>query len=380
MLKIVADENISYADEAFSRLGEVSLYHGRKITKDILSDADALVVRSVTKVDESLLDGTPVKFVGTATIGTDHIDKSYLEKKGIAFSDAAGCNADAVAEYVFTALLCAAEEKKFELRGKTIGIVGVGNIGSRIARLAPLLGMNVLKNDPPLQRKSGSDEYVSFDDIFEADIITLHVPLNMEGIDKTYRMFDAENLEKLKDGAVLINACRGQVVNNSELLKIIDRKNLTVILDVWENEPDINIELLKKVFIGTPHIAGYSLEGKVNGTSFIYDALSKFLDREDGWKPDLPDVEENNISLNPSGDTEHLLYNLFNKIYPIKRDHKNLRELINMKAEEGPASFDKLRKNYPLRRELNNYTVAISDADDYLRDVLTGFRLKNTEK
>ncbi len=380
MLNIVADENISYAEEAFSRFGKVTLCHGRKITKDLLKDTDALVVRSITKVNKDLLEGTPVKFVGTATIGTDHIDKSYLKEKSIAFSDAAGCNADAVAEYVFTALLKTAVEKNFKLEGKTIGIVGVGNIGSRIARLAPLLGMKVLKNDPPLHRKTGSDEYVPFENIFDADIVTLHVPLNMDGIDKTYHMFDADNLERLKDGTILINACRGQVVDNPALLKIIEKKNLTVILDVWENEPDINTDLLNKVFIGSPHIAGYSLEGKVNGTSFIYDALSKFLGKEDGWKPALPEVEDNFISLNLSEEKEHLLYNLFNKIYPIKRDDNNLRELINMKADERPVSFDKLRKNYPLRRELNNYAVDISDIDNDLRNVLTGFRLKNVPK
>ena len=373
-MNIIIDENISFAKEAFQQFGSVKLLHGRKITNRELKEADILIVRSITKVDEDLLKNTSVKFVGTATIGTDHIDLDYLKSKNIYFSDAKGCNADAVAEYVFTSIFKIAAEQSISLKDKTIGVVGVGNIGSRIVRLAKAAGINVLMNDPPLKRASGSGDFVPLDKIYEADIITIHVPLNKEGEDKTVHLFNQDNLEKIKDHIIFINASRGQVVNNSALSDIIEKKNLHVVLDVWENEPDININLLKKVKFSSPHVAGYSLEGKVNGTTMIYNALCRFLKVSPSWQPALPEISNPLIDLMSEKNFEQKLNDIFHTVYDIKRDDDQMRNMINMAHDERPKYFDSLRKNYPLRREFTNYTVKLQDKDDDLTKILNAFR------
>lgn len=377
-MKIVVDENISFGKEAFSTLGEVVLMHGREITNSKLKDTDVLIVRSITKVDEKLLDGTKVKFVGTATIGTDHIDLEYLKSKGIAFSDAKGCNADAVAEYVFTFIMYASVKYGIDLKGKSIGVVGVGNIGSRIVKLANTLGMKVLKNDPPVKRLTGDNSFCEFDEISGADFITLHVPLNKEGIDKTVHLLDDNNLEKLNDGAVLINASRGQVIDNLALNKIIEKKHLIVDLDVWETEPDINVELLKKVEIASPHIAGYSLEGKVNGTVIIYNALCRMLGRQPEWSPSMPAIDSDTYSLIKSDSFENTLNNIFAGIYDIRKDDEATRMIGALPVNERGKQFDALRKNYPLRREFKNYKIKLNPDDSEFESILKAFRFQIT--
>jgi len=373
-LKIIADENISFAQEAFSQFGNVELVHGRKITLQILKDADILIVRSITRVNKDLLDSTPVRFVGTATIGTDHIDLDYLKQKGITFTDAKGCNSDAVAEYVFTAVTKLAVQHFTDLEGKTIGVIGTGNIGSRIVRIAESFGMNVLKNDPPLQRETGSNDFVSLKEALTADVITIHVPLNLDGDDKTVYLLNESNLRLIKDDAILINAARGQVINNSDLIKFLRTNNVHTALDVWENEPDISIELLKQTEIATPHIAGYSLEGKVNGTKIIYDALCNFLGEEKKWHPHLPEVSSSRIEINNSGNITEDSAKIFNTIYDMGRDDSDMRKLINLPAAERPHHFDLLRKNYPLRREFSNYNVSIKSKDERLEKILGALR------
>ena len=375
-MKIVADENISFAAEAFSQFGNVTLMQGRRITNESLKDVDALIVRSITRVDEELLKNTKVRFVGTATIGTDHIDLKYLKLENIFFTDAKGCNADAVAEYVFTSILTLANNLGISIKDKTIGIIGVGNIGSRVNRLANTIGIKVLKNDPPLQRERGSNEFIPLDKIFDADIITLHVPLNLEGIDKTVHLLNKENSKMLKQNTILINASRGQVVDNEALLEAVSLKNLNVVLDVWENEPGINTELLSSVNFGTPHIAGYSLEGKVNGTTMIYNALCRFLNQEGKWKPLLPIVEDSIIEVKNSGSLEKTLYDIFNYVYNIKRDDLQMREILKKTKEEQPRYFDLLRKLYPLRREFINYKIRLNKKDDGLINILKAFRFE----
>ncbi len=375
-MNIIIDENISYAQEAFKQFGKVNLLHGRKITSRELKDADVLIVRSITKVNEELLKDTPVKFVGTATIGTDHIDLEYLKSRNIYFSDAKGCNADAVAEYVFTSIFKIAAEQNISLKDKTIGVVGVGNIGSRIVRLSKAIGLNVLMNDPPLKRISNRIDFVPLDKIYDADIITMHVPLNKEGEDKTVHLFNSENLKKIKDKSIFINASRGQVVDNLALSKIIGNKNLNVVLDVWENEPDINIELLGKVKFASPHIAGYSLEGKVNGTVMIYNALCKFLNVSPSWQPILPEVTNSIIESKQKNNTEQELNGLFNAVYDIKRDDDQMRNIIDIPDNDRPKYFDSLRKNYPLRREFTNYKIKLSPKDEELIKILREFRFK----
>jgi erythronate-4-phosphate dehydrogenase len=376
-LNLVVDENIVLAKEAFGSFGNLLLTNGRKISNELLRDADILIVRSITNVNKGLLTNTKVKFVGTATIGTDHIDTDYLIREGVEFSDAKGCNSNSVAEYVITALMRIAVENKFSIKNKTIGIVGVGNVGSRVVEFAEALGLKALKNDPPKERANIGSGYSELDEILKADIVTLHVPLNLTGTDKTYYLLNENNLPDLKQGAILINTSRGPVIDNDALSNIIDKKQLKVVLDVWEGEPLINTELLKKVKIGTPHIAGYSLEGKVNGTKIIYDSLCKFTSSNSDWKPFLPQVNENEIEPPLAGTEEEKLHFVFNKIYNIKNDDSLLRRLLTMKENETVTYFDKLRKEYAVRREFENYTLKVKDDESDFNDLLRilGFKL-----
>ena len=374
MLNIIVDENIVFAKEAFALFGNVTLLSGREINNSILKDADILIVRSITKVDKELLKNTPVKFVGTATIGTDHIDLEYLKKNKIAFADAKGCNAYSVAEYLIVSLLNLSVRFNFTLKEKSIGIVGVGNVGSKVAKFADALGMKVLLNDPPLQRAGNNNSFVSLDEILNADIITLHVPLNLSGIDRTYHLFDKKKLMELKDGTILINTSRGAVIKNQELLEIIDTKKLKVVLDVWENEPDINIDLLNKVIIGTPHIAGYSLEGKINGTKMIFDALADYLNLNISFNFTKEAPTNSLLSFEKSETIEKDLDQIVSKIYPIQRDDKLMRKMLNMSREERIKYFDLLRKDYPIRREFNNYRVELKNFDGKTKNILTNLR------
>ncbi len=372
MLKIVADENIEYVKEAFSEFGNLSILSGRNISNEDLIEADILLVRSVTNVNENLLSGTKIKFVGTATIGSDHIDKNYLTLKNIFFTDAAGCNSDAVTEYVFTALFQIASEQNITLRNKTIGIVGVGNIGSRVAHIAEVLGLNILKNDPPIKRKTGFTDYYDLDQLMNADIITIHVPLIKEGIDKTHHLFDYSRLNKLKNETILINTSRGSVIDNKVLTDIIQRKKLNVILDVWENEPFLNRELLNNVNIGTPHIAGYSLEGKANGTIILYNTLCEFLKKPKTWRPQLPEVKDKIIL--PELKTQDSLQKALSFVYKIKEDDLKLKKINEIDEAKESAYFDSLRKNYPLRRELSNYKIKMITRNEELDKILKAFR------
>jgi erythronate-4-phosphate dehydrogenase len=317
-----------------------------------------------------------VHFVGTATIGTDHIDLDYLQSKNINFTDAKGSNADSVAEYVFTALLKIASEKNISLRDKTIGVVGIGNIGTRVVRLAESLGMKVLKNDPPIERERIGKSYVSLNEILKADIITLHVPLSLEGVDKTYHLLNKNNLNLIKDKAIIINTSRGPVVDNAALLESTKKKKFLLMLDVWEDEPRINLKLLAATKLATAHIAGYSFEGKVNGTKIIYDALCKFTNTKSDWTPELPSIERFELKLPDFKSDEEKLYKLFSSIYNIEKDDAELREISNYKADEQAAYFDKLRKTYPVRREFSNFTIHISEKEKHLKTILEGFRFK----
>jgi erythronate-4-phosphate dehydrogenase len=375
-MNIIVDENIVLAKEAFSSFGNARLVNGRSLTNDVVRDAEILIVRSITKVNEELLKNSNVKFVGTATIGTDHIDLEYLKRRDITFADAKGCNADSVAEYVFAALLKVASEKNISLNRKSIGVIGVGNIGSRIVRLAESLGLIVLKNDPPLERKGIGRNYVGLDDALQADIITFHVPMSYEGIDKTFHLLNENNLKKIKSGTVIINTSRGAVIDNIALLSESVKKEFNLILDVWENEPSINSDLLAKTKIATPHIAGYSFEGKVNGTKMIYSSLCKFLNVNSTWEPKLPQIERKDLQLSDGKSSEEKLFKLFSSIYDIENDDARLREISKHKLIEQGGYFDLLRKSYPVRREFSNFMVHISDNERHLKPVLENFRFK----
>jgi len=375
-MNLLVDENIAFAKEAFSEFGKTTLVDGRSLTNKNAKEADVIIVRSITQVNEELLKNSKVRFVGTATIGTDHIDLEYLKRRDITFADAKGCNADSVAEYVFVALLKVASEKNIFLNGKSISVIGVGNIGSRIVRLAESLGLIVLKNDPPLERKGIGRNYVSLDDALQADIISIHVPMSHEGIDKTFHLLKENNLKKIKSGTVIINTSRGAVIDNIALLSESVKKEFNLILDVWENEPSINSDLLAKTKIATPHIAGYSIEGKVNGTKMIYNSLCKFLNVNYAWEPKLPQIEGKDLQLSNSKSSEEKLFKLFSSIYDIENDDAGLREISNYKLSEQGGYFDLLRKSYPVRREFSNFMVHISYNQQHLKPVLENFRFK----
>jgi len=372
-MKIVVDENVAFAEEAFSLFGEVVLLHGREINNTVLKDADALIIRSITKVNKELLKETSVTFVGTATIGTDHVDLEFLRKHSIGFADAKGCNADAVAEYVLTALFSAAVKKNISLKDKSIGIVGVGNIGSRIAKYADAYGLNVLLNDPPRQKRELNPVFVSLEEILSADIITIHTPLTNEGEDKTFHLFDRAMLSKIKEGTIFINASRGEVVDNTALSELLDEKKVTAILDVWENEPKINQALAQKVLYATPHVAGYSLEGKINGTKMMVDAMNKFFNKNILWLPQLPECENLEIEIPLKSSDEETLASLFTKIYNIEEDSKPLKTFSGSKESIGKY-FDTLRKEYPLRREFTNYFLGTKTLSDQLKKFLRAIR------
>jgi erythronate-4-phosphate dehydrogenase len=352
-MKIVADPNIPFVQEAFGLLGEVQFVPGREITASAVRDADVLLVRSVTPVNAALLDGSRVGFVATATIGFDHIDREYLMQKGIGFASAQGSNANSVAEYVVAAMLEMAHRPKFWLRDKTLGVVGVGNVGSRVVRYAEALGMRVLQNDPPRERRERLKDFVGFDQVVaEADIITLHVPLIKVEPHATYHLINKDILAALEERRpILINTSRGAVVDNKAVLRAIDGEKLGgVVLDVWENEPNILPELLDVVDIGTPHIAGYSFDGKVNGTRMIYEAVCGFLGVEGRWNPQLPSLSNPVVTVHfdENGDSETMLQEAIEQVYSIASDDAALRGHLQ--------EFDKLRAQYPVRREFFNYT------------------------
>ncbi len=356
--KLVVDENIENATEAFGTIGQTLLQPGRSINSEMLTDADFLIVRSITKVNESLLSGTKVRFVGTATIGTDHIDQEYLEAKGIGFTSAKGCNSDAVVEYVFISIFRAAVEKKISLKGKSVGIVGCGNIGSRVARVAEAFGFSVVLNDPPLQRKTNDPRFKTLEEALACDIVSFHTPLNKSGIDKTLHLLNESNLPLIKEGTILINASRGEVIDNRALLDFMkQREDVSLILDVWENEPVFSAELLQKVFIASPHVAGYSLEGKMNGTKLVYDALCDFMGWEKEWVPKLPVIEENAIEYLETGNFERDIDRVLTRNYRPAGDTSDMEKISLLNPEERGKAFDGLRKNYKLRREFTNYII-----------------------
>jgi erythronate-4-phosphate dehydrogenase len=375
-MKIVADTNIPFVRECFSSVGEVEILSGRDITPQVVAKADALLVRSITRVNEGLLAGSAVRFVGTATIGFDHVDLGYLERNHIGFASAPGSNANSAAEYIIAALLEVGRRHQIGLEGKSIGVIGVGNVGSRVARKCEALGMHVLRNDPPLQRRTRHPQYVPLEALYDCDFLTIHTPLTHEGVDKTFHLADAGFFSSLKPGAVFLNASRGAVTDSQALKATIRAGRLrAAVLDVWENEPSIDTELLERVDLGTPHIAGYSFDGKVAGMIMIYNALCTHFQLpptralEDFLPP--PDVPRLEMETKERSD-EELLARAVERIYPIKRDDGNLRRIADQTPDKRGRYFDDLRRHYPVRREFQNTTVVLDQPSESLRYKLQG--------
>lgn len=349
-LNIVADENIPALERLFGHLGQIHKLPGRTIQNSDLQQADLLLVRSVTRVDQPLLENTPVRFVGTATIGTDHIDTDWLKANGIGFSSAPGCNADAVAEYVISNLLLVAGEQNFSLTDKVVGIVGVGNVGRRLQQRLTGLGVKLLLNDPP-RADAGDDGFIGLAALLEqADIICLHTPLSHSGAHPSYHLLNEQNLHIIKSGAILLNAGRGPVIDNKALLHWHQqRADVTLLLDVWEDEPVVDSQLAQRARIGTPHIAGYTLDGKIRGTWMLYRAFCL----QQGIIPEI-ELADCLANAGPAPeivlDGSETLTDIVHAIYQPEADFLRFMDsLVDIEAQ--PLAFDLLRKNYPVRRE-----------------------------
>ena len=363
-MKIVAVKNMPFAAEAFGTLGDVTLLEGRAIRAADVRDADLLLTRTTTPITRELLEGSRVRFYGTATIGTDHIDRPYLAARGIPWCSAAGCNANSVSEYLTAALLCLGQQHGVTLAGKTIGVIGVGNVGRRIVAKAHALGMRVLASDPPRERNGDPSPtpdtrhpapWVPLSELLAAsDIVTLHTPLTDQGEDATFHLADDAFFEQLKPGGIFINAARGPIVDTDALLRAMDRGSVAhAIMDTWEGEPDFRSDLLERVFIASPHIAGHSYEGKYMGTVLVYREACRFLGVEPTWTPDaiLPPPLVPRLTATPDSAPEAALWKLVHAVYDIEADDARMRAVPAGGAAERRAHFDALRKSYPIRRE-----------------------------
>ena len=375
-MRIVADENIPFAREAFSPFGDVTLLGGRSITTGDLRDADILLVRSVTRVDRALLEGTPVRFVGTATIGVDHIDTGYLNGAGIAFADAAGSNSRSVAEYVVAALLELRARGVTALEGIALGIVGVGRIGSQVMELARILGMRPVGYDPPRERRDGFAS-ATLEQLQACPLVTLHLPMIRIGDHPTFHLVDRPFLESLPAGAVVINTSRGGVVDSAALTEWLrEDRGRTAVLDVWEGEPSLPRALLDAASITTPHIAGYSFDGKLRGTAMLADALGRLHGAAVRWNAadaiprdaGIIQVASDRTGLDAATDAVA-------SAYDIRRDDAMLRALVPLDEAAGRAGFDRLRREYDIRRESPAWRVEGPTARSAILLEKLGFRV-----
>lgn len=367
---IVADENIPLADAFFQGFGEIRRLPGRTLSAEAVRDADVLLVRSVTPVNQALLEGSKVRFVGTCTIGTDHLDLAWLQASGIHWASAPGCNARGVVDYVLGSLLTLAELDGVALAQRRYGIVGAGQVGGRLAAVLRGLGWDVRVCDPPRQAAEGGD-YCSLEAIIEhCDVISLHTPLTRTGPCPTWHLFDRERLERLRPGTWLINAARGPVVSNQALKEVLlAREDLQAVLDVWEQEPAVDLALADLCVLATPHIAGYSLEGRQRGTAAIYHALCAWLAIVPAITLDalLPAPWLSSVTLNSGADPAWALAMLCRGVYDPRVDDAAFRRSLSEDSARQRAGFDALRKAYPPRREINGLRVCVEGEAPLLR-------------
>lgn len=336
-MKVIVDNKVPYIREALEKLADEVVYlPGKDFTPEVVRDADALITRTRTRCDRHLLEESRVKFIGTATIGFDHIDTEYCKEAGITWANCPGCNAGAVEQYLHSVLFLLEQQKGMNLKECCIGIVGVGHVGSRIADLAGRLGMRVLLNDPP-REEQGEKGFVSLETLAqECDIISFHTPLERGGSHPTFHLGNRAFFASLKRKPVIINTSRGEVIDENALLEALDRQEVRdAVIDVWEHEPGISLTLLERIFIGTPHIAGYSADGKANATRMTLDSFCRFF----GLKADFticpPEMQH------PPFDSDERIRQL--QVYDPRNDCRELRA--------HPELFEQLRGDYPLRRE-----------------------------
>ena len=338
-MKVIVDDKIPFIKEALNTLADEVVYvPGKDFTPELVRDADALIIRTRTRCDRRLLEGSRVRFIATATIGFDHIDTAYCQEAGITWQNAPGCNSASVAQYMHSSLLLLQRQKGFRLEGKTLGVIGVGNVGTKVAQVGRELGMHVLLNDPPRQEKEGGNLFSPLEQLMEeCDVLTFHVPLIREGAHKTFHLADADFFSRLKRRPIIANTSRGEVIETQALLHALQTGQVSdAIIDVWENEPNINLDLLDHVFIGTPHIAGYSADGKATGTRMALEAVARHFGLPGGFDIRPPRLPE---GLRPAADPLDRKLQLYNPLDDTRR----------LKA--APESFEQLRGNYPLRRE-----------------------------
>jgi erythronate-4-phosphate dehydrogenase len=374
-MKIVADYKIPFLNGVFEPFADVVYLQGNKIKKSDLIDADALITRTRTKCNQELLEGTSVKFIATATIGFDHIDAEYCKKNNIAWANAPGCNSGSVQQWLMAALLYYAKEDGIDLTTRTLGVIGIGNVGSKIVKFAENIGMRVILNDPPKAEKEGTCGYLSMDSILrESDIVTFHIPLNKSGKYPTFYMVNEGLLGRLMPGSIFINSSRGEVVDTQALRYAIDSGKLAgALLDVWENEPEIDSKILDLASIATPHIAGYSMDGKANGTAMSVSALSKFFNFPlTDWFPDeLPSREIMQYTIDAKKKSyQSVLTEAVLRTYDIMADDKALRSNL--------SEFENLRGNYPIRREFMAWTIKLDNDNKNYKTRLEnlGFKIK----
>lgn len=362
-MKIFYDENMPFAEEFFRDFGELVPFSGRTLSAEQVKDADVLLVRSITQVNEALLaQNSTISFVGSATIGTDHVDKEYLSKRGIRFHSAPGCNAISVAEYVLSALVVLAERYLIDLSKLTVGIVGAGNTGTRLSEKLDALGINYKLCDPLLAEKqkhpdsNDTRQYVALEEALTCDVISLHVPKTMSGEHATYQLLNKANLSQLTDKQILISACRGEVIDNDALLALKQAGHgVKLVLDVWQGEPNVLQELIAYTEIATAHIAGYSLEGKARGSEMLYQALCQHIKCTEKYRLSdfLPEPSISLVKIKQKFD-QIVLNQIVKMVYDVRRDDAIFRQQL---AVQG---FDSIRKNYPVRREFSALSVAIS--------------------
>ena len=374
-MKILIDENMPYAESLFSQLGEVILKPGRTLSAEDLVDIDALMIRSVTKVDETLLaKANKLKFVGTATAGMDHVDQELLAERGIFFTAAPGCNKVGVAEYVVSVLMVLAQQQGFSIFDKKVGIIGAGQVGSYLHDCLTGLGIEVFLNDPPKQAQGDTRNFTPLATLLEqADVITVHTPITTDGEWPTHHMFDEAVLNKLRADQILINAARGPIVDNDALKqRLLVNDGFTAALDVFEFEPEVDMELLPLVAFTTPHVAGYGLEGKARGTTMIFNSYCEFIgsDLTANASELLPTAPVPTMHLSREWD-EAALFSLTQLIYDVRKDDALFRREIRR-----PGAFDKMRKQYWDRREYSAVTLVGDDTCNLSPLAKLGFNIE----
>lgn len=350
-LKIIIDHKIPFIQGVLEPFAEVQYLAASGITREMVKDVDGLIVRTRTSCNGELLEGSSCRFIGTATIGFDHIDTKYCEQNHICWENAPGCNAASVAQYILSSLLFAEQRRAFDITKKCIGIIGVGHVGSLVEHHCRTIGMNILLNDPPRAEREGNEKFVSLTEIAQrCDIITFHTPLIRNGIHKSYHLADTDFFNKLERQPLIINSSRGEVVDNQALLHALQNEQISdFILDCWENEPHINPLLLENALIATPHIAGYSADGKSNATRIIVNKLARYFQLDINTSSILPpEIPFNLIDISQYKEISPLALSVLSSYNPIS-DTTTLRN--------APTEFEKQRENYGLRREFGAYNL-----------------------